>query len=141
MKVRRPRYWDDSDDDMITIPRLGKHEKAILLLLRVCQGVGAIINTEVPAGLMRESAADNYRRGLFFDIARLRRDQEIKCKPILSRTLRTLSDKNLVYLLTRGGDLLGEKRAWGTYAKYAELSGLGEAVADALKLTNAKCRS
>lgn len=129
-----PRGWDDS----VAVKRLGLNEKKILVTLRWYeQNAGVIPQPPLAEWYGRFFDKNNYaryREGEIPSIPRLMRDTKITSRPSISRTLKTLCDKDLVY--PYGFDFSDktqyDRLGWGEYTKYVTLTAAGKMIADML---------
>ena len=107
------------------VMRLGKHERAILKTLEIYHGGDMQWTWHESQGLGKLANADairDFKEGNIVPVWMLKRD--IGCgKTVLSRSLKTLSEKGLIVLL--GGDLDRPDMLLSSYAKYVCITGEG----------------
>jgi hypothetical protein len=135
MYVLDVRNWDDE----VVVKRLSKNEKAILLSLRLYQKVGPDMGISAPkeyyGRFFYDDDLERYQNGRIVAIGRLRRAAGIKHRASLSRTLKRLEEKQLVYFY---GHNMTDRESdcpcgTGKYTKYVSLTAAGEMVADILE--------
>ena len=121
----------NDDDNKIVVKRLSRNEKAILSTLKEYSDLGSSYQwPELPdtyGTYITDSCMNEYRNGHRVPIWMIKRDCGIKHASSLSRTLKTLLDKDLIY--PHGYDMGSLKcmdpMHGSDYAKYISLSYLG----------------
>ena len=126
----------DFDGNERTIKRLSQNEKQVLQLLASYEKLGRghfpTLTKRQRYSIVDDSEIAAYYSGRRIPIRILQRDLKITHRASLSRTLKTLRGKELVYY--SGCDLagLGNSFSLGKYAKYISLSYEGQQVASVL---------
>jgi hypothetical protein len=135
MKIPRPQHWD-TDDDIVTIGRLGRHEKELLLNLLLYKKHGG--DMALKAGWFvsrkKDSAWDTHlvESGEAVDLRRLRRETGILSRPVLSRSIKTLYAKRLITAYNSYIEPLHDTCNSARYTRYVGLTFIGCAVAERL---------
>jgi hypothetical protein len=133
MIVVKPRF---SDGEETTIHRLSQREREILALLRWYEDNGKdMMIAPLPEYYGRYFFDDNHDRymaGRIVTVSRIMKELNIKHRASLSRTLKRMEEKGLVYSMEFSLNGKGDTLSNGVYTKYVTLTGAGEEVAKLL---------
>jgi len=101
LTVREMYILKDIDDNKITVNRLSRNEKAILSTLRIYDELGSSYQWPVLPDVYFRCfppwEMEEYYKGHRVPLWMIKRDCGIKHASSLSRTLKTLLDKDLIY--------------------------------------------